>query len=196
MQPMTLGEIAEVVDGRLDQVPDPAAVVAGPLVVDSRKAAPGALFVAFAGEKVDGHDFANAAVTAGAAGVLGSRPCDAPAVLVPDVMQALAKLTRWQAARMSGVTRIGVTGSSGKTSTKDLFAQVLTEAGATHATVGSQNNEIGVPLTVASCPADAKFLTPGQTADAWWPSPYGDIDAGFAWLPGFALLLILLTAGG
>ncbi|MEW1910925.1 UDP-N-acetylmuramoyl-tripeptide--D-alanyl-D-alanine ligase [Kitasatospora sp. NPDC085895] len=158
MQPMTLALIAEVVDGRLDEVPDPAAVVDGPLVVDSRKVTPGALFVAFAGEHVDGHDFAAAAVAAGAAGVLGSRPCGAPAVLVDDVMEALAKLTRWQAARMPGVTRIGVTGSSGKTSTKDLFAQTLSRAGGTSATAGSQNNEIGVPLTVAACPPDAKFL--------------------------------------
>ncbi|MEV8100155.1 UDP-N-acetylmuramoyl-tripeptide--D-alanyl-D-alanine ligase [Kitasatospora sp. NPDC085879] len=158
MQPMTLALIAEVVDGRLDEVPDPASVVDGPLVVDSRKAVPGALFVAIDGEHVDGHDFAAAAVAAGAAGVLGSRPCGAPSVLVDDVMEALAKLTRWQTTRMPGVTRIGVTGSSGKTSTKDLFAQTLSRTGATSATAGSQNNEIGVPLTVAACPPDTKFL--------------------------------------
>ncbi|MFB8290654.1 UDP-N-acetylmuramoyl-tripeptide--D-alanyl-D-alanine ligase [Kitasatospora purpeofusca] len=158
MQPMSLDMIAAVVDGRLDQVPDADALVTGPLVVDSRKITPGSLFVAFAGAHADGHDYASAAVTAGAAGVLGSRPCGAPAVLVPDVMVALAKLTRWQADRMPGVAKIGMTGSSGKTSTKDLFAQVLARAGITHATVGSQNNEIGVPLTVASCPADARFL--------------------------------------
>ncbi|MFG3224703.1 UDP-N-acetylmuramoyl-tripeptide--D-alanyl-D-alanine ligase [Kitasatospora sp. NPDC048194] len=158
MQPMSLGTIAEVVDGRLEQVPDADAIVTGPLVVDSRKVTPGALFVAFDGERADGHDYAAGAVAAGAAGVLGSRPCGATAVLVSDVLAALAKLTRWQTARMHGVTRIGVTGSSGKTSTKDLFAQVLARAGVTHATAGSQNNEIGVPLTVASCPADARFL--------------------------------------
>ncbi|WP_030277618.1 UDP-N-acetylmuramoyl-tripeptide--D-alanyl-D-alanine ligase [Streptomyces sp. NRRL B-24484] len=158
MQPMTLAQLAEVVDGRLDEVLDPAAVVDGPLVVDSRQVVPGALFVAFEGEHVDGHDFAAAAVAAGAAGVPGSRPCGAPAVLVDDAMEALAKLTRWQSARMTGVTRIGVTGSSGKTSTKDLFAQTLSRAGATHATAGSQNNEIGVPMTVAACPPDTKFL--------------------------------------
>ncbi|MFF4818876.1 UDP-N-acetylmuramoyl-tripeptide--D-alanyl-D-alanine ligase [Kitasatospora sp. NPDC001309] len=158
MQPMTVSEIAEVVDGRLDQVSDPAAVVTGPLVVDSRRATPGSLFVAFRGEHVDGHDFATAALAAGAAGIIGSRPCGTPAVLVPDIMAALAKITRWQAERMPGLTRIGVTGSSGKTSTKDLLTQVLSRAGVTHATVGSQNNEIGVPLTVAACPPDARFL--------------------------------------
>ncbi|WP_037599482.1 UDP-N-acetylmuramoyl-tripeptide--D-alanyl-D-alanine ligase [Streptacidiphilus rugosus] len=158
MQAMSLGELAEVVDGRLDHVPDPAVAVTGPLVVDSRKAAPGALFLAFAGEHVDGHDFAVSAVESGAAGVLASRPCGAPAVLVPDVMAALARLTRWQSARMPDVTRIGITGSSGKTSTKDLLAQTLARAGTTGATVGSQNNEIGVPMTVANCPADARFL--------------------------------------
>lgn len=85
-------------------------------------------------------------------------------MLVPDVMEALAKLTRWQSAPMPGVTRIGLTGSSGKTSTKDLLAQTLSRAGTTNTTVGSQNNEIGVPMTVANCPADAKFLVAEMVA--------------------------------
>ncbi|MFI7095378.1 UDP-N-acetylmuramoyl-tripeptide--D-alanyl-D-alanine ligase [Streptomyces lydicus] len=158
MLPMSLAQIAEVVQGQMHQVPDPDAVVTGPVVVDSRQAVPGSLFVAFVGERVDGHDYAIAAVTAGAVGVLASRPAAGPAIVVPNVLDALCALTSWTARRMSATARIGVTGSSGKTSTKDLLGQVLCRLGPTVATAGSQNNEIGVPLTVLSAPSDTKYL--------------------------------------
>jgi UDP-N-acetylmuramoyl-tripeptide--D-alanyl-D-alanine ligase len=77
--------------------------------------------------------------------------------VVPDVLDALGELTAWQAQNMT-VTRIGVTGSSGKTSTKDLLSHVLSRLGATVGTVGSQNNEIGVPLTVLRATAQTRYL--------------------------------------
>ncbi|MEU8782039.1 UDP-N-acetylmuramoyl-tripeptide--D-alanyl-D-alanine ligase [Streptomyces sp. NPDC048637] len=158
MLPMSLAQIAQVVQGRLHQVPDPDAVVAGPTVIDSRQARDGCLFVAFVGDQVDGHDFASAAVAAGAVGVLASRPVAGPAIVVADVLDALRTLTSWTAQKMLGTTCIGVTGSSGKTSTKDLLGQVLCRSGSTIVTAGSQNNEIGVPLTVLGAPSDTEYL--------------------------------------
>jgi UDP-N-acetylmuramoyl-tripeptide--D-alanyl-D-alanine ligase len=139
-----------------------AAVVTGPVVVDSRQAAPGALFAALPGERVDGHDFAAAAVRAGAAVVLAARPVDdvpgTPVIVVPDVTEALGALARAVLARLPGATVVGITGSSGKTSTKDLTAQVVERLGATIAPVGSFNNELGLPLTVLRADSSTKYL--------------------------------------
>ena len=112
----------------------------GPVVIDSRQAAPGALFAALPGEQVDGHDFAAAAVRAGAAAVLASRPVGdvpgTPVIVVPDVTEALGLLARAVLGRLPDATVVGITGSSGKTSTKDLTAQVVERLGATIAPVG------------------------------------------------------------
>jgi UDP-N-acetylmuramoyl-tripeptide--D-alanyl-D-alanine ligase len=146
---MTLGEIAEAVDGRVHVpagVGDPAPVT-GPPFLDSRVPERGGLFVALPGEHVDGHDFAVAAVQAGAAAVLGSRPVDAPAVLVDDPVAGLGRLASHVLARLPDLRVVGLTGSQGKTGTKDLIAQLLEASGSTIAPVGSFNNEIGVPLT-------------------------------------------------
>ena len=121
------------------------------VVIDSRAVTPGCLFVAMPGVRVDGHDFAAAAVEAGAAAVLVSRevPVGVPQLVVADPALALARLATAVVAdaTASGLVTIGITGSSGKTSTKDLLAQVLATVGETVAPVGSFNNEIGVPLT-------------------------------------------------
>ncbi len=138
-------------------------VLVGPdVVLDNRAATPGSLFVAIPGERVDGHDFAPQAVSGGAAAVLGCRATDAdvPHVLVPDTVAGLSALARGLVAegRRRGMTSIGITGSSGKTSTKDLLAQVLEAAAPTVAPVGSQNNEIGVPLTACRIDDDTIHL--------------------------------------
>ena len=91
MIPLPLEEIARITGARLDGGADPSAVVVGPVVIDSRRAAPGGLFAAVAGERADGHDFAVAAIAAGAVAVLGTRPCGAPALIVADVPVALAR---------------------------------------------------------------------------------------------------------
>ncbi|WP_462188189.1 Mur ligase domain-containing protein, partial [Frankia sp. CcWB2] len=91
MIPLTLAEVASATGGRLDAVPDPGVTVRS-VVVDSREVRDGALFVALAGSRVDGHDFAAAAVAAGAPAVLAARPVGAPAVIVPDPPSALAAL--------------------------------------------------------------------------------------------------------
>ena len=155
---LTLGELARIVDGELAPGTDPAVTVTGPAFLDSREVVPGGLFAAFDGEQVDGHDYAAAAVAAGAAAVLGSRDVGVPAVLVPDVRAALGRLAREVLARLPRTTVIALTGSSGKTSTKDLLGQVLAGHGPTVFTEGSFNNETGLPLTVLRADEDTRFL--------------------------------------
>ncbi|MFJ5121190.1 UDP-N-acetylmuramoyl-tripeptide--D-alanyl-D-alanine ligase [Kitasatospora sp. NPDC088548] len=143
---LTLAEVAAAVGGTLDGA-DPATPVTGPVEVDSRKVRPGCLFAAFAGEHVDGHDYAERAVAAGAVAVLASRPVGVPAVLVDSVVDALGKLARTVVARAEATTVVALTGSAGKTSTKDLIAQLLQRLGDTVYPPGSLNNEIGHPMT-------------------------------------------------
>ncbi|MEU2746218.1 UDP-N-acetylmuramoyl-tripeptide--D-alanyl-D-alanine ligase [Streptomyces collinus] len=154
---LSLAEIAEVVGGQTHDIPDPSVQVTGPVVRDSREAGPGSLFVAFAGERVDGHDFAAPVVEAGAVAVLGTRPVGVPAIVVDDVQTALGALARHVVRRL-GATLVALTGSAGKTSTKDLIAQVLQRKAPTVFTPGSLNNEIGLPLTALSATEETRFL--------------------------------------
>lgn len=151
---MTLAEVAEVVGG----VAHGDATVSGGAFLDTRTPEPGGLFVAIAGERVDGHDFAAAAGEAGAAAVLGSRPTDLPTVVVDDVTAALGLLARHVLDRLPDVVVLAMTGSQGKTGTKDYLAHVLAEAGPTVATRGNFNNELGVPLTVLRATPETTYL--------------------------------------
>ncbi|MFE9685283.1 UDP-N-acetylmuramoyl-tripeptide--D-alanyl-D-alanine ligase [Streptomyces sp. NPDC002701] len=154
---LSLAEIASVVGGQTHDIPDPSVQVTGQVVRDSREVEPGCLFVAFAGERVDGHDFAADVVAAGAVAVLASRPVGVPAIVVDDVQKALGALARHVVERL-GATLVALTGSAGKTSTKDLIAQVLGSKAPTVFTPGSLNNEIGLPLTALSATAETRFL--------------------------------------
>ncbi|MDC5697859.1 UDP-N-acetylmuramoyl-tripeptide--D-alanyl-D-alanine ligase [Intrasporangium calvum] len=160
MIPLTLKEIGALVGGRIDGCPDPAGVVVdGAVSTDSRECGPGSLYVARVGEFADGHDYAPAAVAAGAVAVLGSRPIGGvPTVVVDDVQTAFGRLARGVVDRLPGLRVVGITGSSGKTSTKDLLASVLSTAGETVAPVNSLNGEIGVPLTVCRVTPTTRFL--------------------------------------
>ncbi|BDZ57607.1 hypothetical protein GCM10025872_12640 [Barrientosiimonas endolithica] len=141
-------------------------LVDGPVVTDSREAAPGALYVARVGEHADGHDYVPGAVAAGAVAVLGTRQVgETPTVVVADVQEAFAALARGVVDRAPGLTIVGITGSSGKTSTKDLLAAVLRPAGETVAPVGSYNSEVGVPLTVSRVTRDTRYLVAEMGAD-------------------------------
>ena len=150
MIPLDLDEVARLTGGSLSAGTDAAAVVSGPVVIDSRRVAPGGLFVCLVGEHVDGHAFAAEAVGAGAVAVLADREVGVPAVIVEDPQRALGLLAAGMLAHADDCTVVGVTGSSGKTSTKDLLAQVLTRCGPVVAPENSFNNEIGLPLTVLS----------------------------------------------
>jgi len=154
---LSLAEIASVVGGQTHDIPDASVQVTGEVVRDSREVGPGSLFVAFAGERVDGHDYAADVVAAGAVAVLASRPVGVPAIVVDDVQRALGALARHVVERL-GATLVALTGSAGKTSTKDLIAQVLRSKAPTVFTPGSLNNEIGLPLTALSATEETRFL--------------------------------------
>ena len=182
---LTVAQIAAIVGGELADISaeDAAALhVTGTVEFDSRKVTSGGLFLALPGARVDGHDHAASAVAAGAAAVLAARPVGVPAIVVaPDpnaagsgagvlehdtdgsgaaVLAALAKLAAAVAAELvaGGLTIVGVTGSSGKTSTKDLLAAVLAPLGEVVAPPGSFNNELGHPWTVLRATASTDYL--------------------------------------
>ena len=154
---LRLGEIADIVGGRLHEA-DPSTVVSGAVEFDSRAVTAGGLFLALPGERVDGHDFVPAAMAAGAVAALVTRPVAAPSIVVADGFAALAALAAAVVRRLPDTTVIGVTGSSGKTSTKDLLAQLLTRLGPTVAPPGSFNNELGHPYTVLRATPETRYL--------------------------------------
>jgi UDP-N-acetylmuramoyl-tripeptide--D-alanyl-D-alanine ligase len=173
---MRLADVAAVTGGRLHRASGQERVTA--VEFDSRAIAPGGLFVALPGERVDGHAYAPAAIAAGAAGVLAGREVDAPAVIAPPVarqsgtyldesdhdgagaavLSALAALAGHAVRALPTTTVVGVTGSSGKTSTKDLLAAVLAPLGPTVAPPGSFNNELGLPWTALRADAGTRHL--------------------------------------
>ncbi|MEV3904772.1 UDP-N-acetylmuramoyl-tripeptide--D-alanyl-D-alanine ligase [Mycobacterium sp. NPDC050551] len=181
---LSLAEIAGIVGGELaDVTPDAAAAtrVTGTVEFDSRAVTPGGLFLALPGARADGHEFAAAAVAAGAVAVLAARPVGVPAIVVPPaerahagagvlehdvdgagaaVLAALGRLAAAVAERLTanGLTVVGITGSSGKTSTKDLVAAVLSPLGNVIAPPGSFNNELGHPWTVLRADESTDFL--------------------------------------
>ena len=131
------------------------------LVTDSRAAGPGALFAALRGERADGHDFVSVARDKGAVAALVERPTDdGLSLVVPDPLEGLGVIARDQVdrGRAGGMRVLAVTGSQGKTSTKDLLAQLLEPQGATISPLGDLNNELGVPLTVVRIKPDTRFL--------------------------------------
>ncbi len=158
MIPLSVARIAAITGAVVADVPDPSAIVTGPVIVDSRQACPGAMFAALPGERADGHDFARSAVAAGAAVVLATRPVGVPALITDDVLGALAKLARAVVDMLPGLTIAGITGSAGKTTTKDLAAQLIETLGPTIAPRNSFNNEIGHPLTVLRADEHTAYL--------------------------------------
>ena len=151
---LRLAEIAKWCGGRL--LGADAAI--GTVSTDSRTLAPGALFVALAGERHDAHDFAAAARARGAAALLVDRALDVdlPQVIVADTLSALGELAR--AVRQRSRARVvGITGSNGKTTVKTLLASILARHGRTHVNAGNFNNEVGLPLTLLAMPADSEY---------------------------------------
>ncbi len=181
---LTVARIAGIVGGTLADISPQDADrlrVTGSVEFDSRAIAPGGLFLALPGARSDGHDHAASAAAAGAVAVLAARPVGVPAILVPPVgasdvragvlehdpdgsgaavLAALAKLAEAVAAELveGGLTIVGITGSSGKTSTKDLVKAVLEPLGTVVAPPGSFNNELGHPWTVLRATRDTDYL--------------------------------------
>ena len=172
----TLGDVARLAGGRL--AGGSARTVASRICVDSRRAVPGDLFVALPGAFADGHDHVEAALRAGAAGALVARPVTTvaggglgPLVLVDDPLAALRRIAAWVRDVVDPVVA-GITGSTGKTSTKDLLGAVAAVKFRTVAAERSHNNELGVPLTVLAMSQDTEVLVcelgargPGQIRD-------------------------------
>ena len=148
-------EISLIVNGSLHG--DENIMVTQAPVFDSRKAKSGSLFLALVGENTDGHNFCSDAFTNGAALALTTKVVDQPCVVVSDVMQAVADLAKFTRVQLANLTVIGITGSQGKTTTKDLLNYILSSVGETVAPVGSFNNELGVPLTILECNEQTKY---------------------------------------
>ena len=152
---LTAREISLIVNGSLHG--DENIMVTQAPVFDSRKAKSGSLFLALVGENADGHNFCSDAFSNGAALALTTKVVDQPCVVVSDVMQAVADLAKFARVQLANLTVIGITGSQGKTTTKDLLNYILSSVGETVAPVGSFNNELGVPLTILECNEQTKY---------------------------------------
>ena len=140
------------------------------LAIDSRDVKAGDLFAALSGQRVDGHDFAPQALAAGASALLTERKLEglAPQLVVTDVQQASGRFGSLKRQAFDGKV-IAITGSAGKTTTKNLVAAALATAGQVHATVGNQNNELGVPITLSGLTSNHRFgvieMGAGQPGD-------------------------------
>jgi UDP-N-acetylmuramoyl-tripeptide--D-alanyl-D-alanine ligase len=154
---MTLAEVAEIVGGRLANV-DPAIRVSGSVEFDSRLVSEGGLFLALPGERVDGHDFIGNAFSQGAVAAIVTHPVEVASIEVDDGFAAIAALAAAVVRRLTELTVISITGSSGKTSTKDMLAHTLAGIGPTVAPPGSFNNELGYPYTVLRADERTRFL--------------------------------------
>ena len=163
---LSLAEIAEITGGRVElagSAATPDTTVDGTVETDSREIRPGGIFVAKPGEVTDGHLFAPTAVEAGAALLVVERPLDLPVpqVVVPDAVTALGDLATEVVRRVRALGRlkiVAVTGSNGKTTTKNLLGTILERRGATIAPRESFNNEVGAPLTMLRLTEETDFL--------------------------------------
>lgn len=152
---LTAGEIGLLLGGEIHC--DKDLLVSKAPVFDSRKATPGCIFLALQGEVADGHDFAADAYRAGAMFSLTTRRIDGPCIVVKDVIEALSILAAFVRKRLTNLQVIGITGSQGKTSTKDLLSHMLSSVGPTVSPAGSFNNDLGLPITLLECDDETKF---------------------------------------
>ena len=152
---LSLEQIAKIVGGTT--YGDSSQVITSAPVFDSRNAVKGSLFLALVGENSDGHDFIDDAKSHGATGLLTTREVNGNGVVVSDVLTAVKSLATYVRKQLPNLTVIGITGSSGKTTTKDLLASILSSRAACVSTKASFNNELGAPITLLECDADTKY---------------------------------------
>ena len=157
MIPLKISDIAQIVGGVIEGELNPELVVTQFPVIDSRIASKENFFVAFSGENVDGHSFVNAALAAGSPFALVSTSVGASSIRVDDVVIALSHLAHYVRRQLPELKVVGITGSQGKTTTKDLLGHILMTAGETVIPEGSLNNEIGVPLTLLRATPQTRF---------------------------------------
>jgi len=161
---LTLRDIATIVGGRLSQATThDGTAVGGSVETDSRLVTPGSVFFAMPGEEADGHDFIPQAIANGAALVIAERPVDAavPVIVVANGVAALADLAREVVARVragGNLRVVAVTGSNGKTTTKNMLRAILSAQGATVAPEGSFNNHVGAPISMLRVDESTRYL--------------------------------------
>lgn len=165
MVPLTLAEIVKATNGRL-MTPNSPRLTFADISLDSRKVAKNTLFVAIKGERYDGHSFAQQAVAAGASGLIVEDGFQLPTrnnssalavIAVPDSKEALLKIAHLLKTKLSCVT-VGITGSNGKTTVKELTANILRQKYKTYSSPLNFNNEIGLTLTLAKAQVDVDVL--------------------------------------
>jgi UDP-N-acetylmuramoyl-tripeptide--D-alanyl-D-alanine ligase len=152
----TAAELAKILSGKLENLSADTVIDQYP-VINSANAKSGTFFVAFEGASVDGHSFAEDAIKSGAKFALVSKPVSAPSIVVADVSQALLTLAEFVRGRLPEMKVIGITGSQGKTTTKEFLYSILKSVGECVATEANFNTEIGVPLTLLRCKESTKF---------------------------------------
>ena len=155
MIPLTISQISKVISGKI--VGDGNKLITGAAFFDSREIVSNGIFLALKGEHVDGHDFAINALKGGAGVVICTQETGDTCIVVPDVVEAVTKLAAHVRQMIPGMKVVAITGSHGKTTTKDLSKHLLSMMGATVAPRSSFNNELGVPITILECSTDTKF---------------------------------------
>ena len=153
---ITASSFAQIVSGTLKNLPGETIIDQIP-VINSNNAKKGTFFVAFNGKNIDGHDFVLNAINSGAKFALVSKEVEAPSILVSDVSQALLALAVFVRNELKDMKVVGITGSQGKTTTKEFLNSILKSVGETVATEANFNTEIGVPLTILRCTVNTKF---------------------------------------
>lgn len=155
MIPLTISQISEVISGKI--VGDGNKLISGAAFFDSREIVSNGIFLALKGENVDGHDFAISALKGGAGVVICTQESGDTCIVVPDVVEAVTKLAAHVRQMIPGMKVVAITGSHGKTTTKDLSKHLLSMMGETVAPRSSFNNDLGVPVTILECSTDTKF---------------------------------------
>ena len=152
---LTAGEIALLVGGELHC--DRDLLISRAPVFDSRQVRPGSFFLALKGTTNDGHDFVAEAYRLGSMFSLTTRVIDGPCIVVKDVIEALSSIATFVRSRLNNLIVVAITGSQGKTSTKDLLSHMLGAVGPTVAPTGSFNNDLGLPITLLECDERTRF---------------------------------------
>lgn len=152
---MSIAKMAQIMEGRANG--DVELSNQAQFHFDSREVKAGDIFLALKGERADGHDYVADAISRGAVLSIVSRAVSSPHILVGDVLVAIAKLASYVRGELKGLKVIGITGSQGKTTTKDLLFSILSNEGETIASLASFNNELGVPLTLLRCTDKSKY---------------------------------------
>ena len=155
MIPLTISQISEVISGKI--VGDGNKLITGAAFFASREIVSNGIFLALKGEHVDGHDFAINALKGGAGVVICTQESGDTCIVVPDVVEAVTKLAAHVRQMIPDMKVVAITGSHGKTTTKDLSKHLLSMMGATVAPRSSFNNDLGVPITILECTTDTKF---------------------------------------